>query len=180
MRLKRSNGNSDMLLVNSPVIVGVHYPDVTDEQVKAIRDDLDGVSEPETGSGKRLPKRMFVALHPVAISALGNYYINYPDDFEYRLSQIGGGKSPHIGLLAQLIVRERSGRTTKDKGYFERTEKVLIVHLQLEKYRRRRKDLQQMLSAAFEALNGWLIEKVEVLPVTRRNEVKFRIYPIPE
>ena len=180
MRIRHTSGNSDLRVVHSPVILAVDYPDVTEEQVKAIESDLDGESEPETGSGKRLPKRMFVSLHPIVISQLGNYWTDFPDDFEERLSRIGAGKSPHISHLAYLVCYERSRKTTKHKGYFERTEDNLIGHLHLEKYRRRRKDLQQMLNAAFEALKGWLVEKVEMLPTTRRNEVKFRIYPIPE
>jgi hypothetical protein len=125
---------------------------------------------------------MFVSLHPIVISQLGNYWTDFPDDFEERLSRVGAGKSPHIRQLAYLVCYERNRETTKRRGYFERTEDNLIGHLILERYKRqgRRKDLQQMVNAAFEALKGWLIEKVEVLPTTRRNEVKFRIHPIPE
>lgn len=164
----------DLAVQKASVIRQVVYPDLAGEEVQAIENELEGLENTE--SSRRPHRRFRIYLHPITILSLGNWFTLMPNDFEEKLTEVGAGKSPHIRQLAYTVLGERGGKTTRGRGYFELTSSKLIAKLQLEKYRTRRKDLDGKLAAAFDALKGWLIDKVEVLPAASGG-YKYRIYP---
>ncbi len=164
----------DLAVQYAPVITHVVYPDLDGEEVQAIENELEGIEATE--NSQRTQRRLRIYLHPVTIHRLGRWFTLIPNDFEEKLTEVGAGKSSHIRQLAYYVLGERGGKTTRGRGYFELTSSKLIAKLQLEKYRTRRKDLDGKLVAAFDALKGWLIDKVEVLPAASGG-YKYRIWP---
>jgi hypothetical protein len=165
----------DLAVQYASVITHVVYPNLANEEVQAIENELEGLEATE--NSRRTQRRLRIYLHPVTIHSLGRWFTLIPNDFEEKLTEVGAGKSSHIRQLAYYVLGERGGKTTRSRGYFELTTSKLIAKLQLEKYRTRRKDLDGKLAAAFDALKGWLIYKVEFRRAASGG-YKYRIWPL--
>lgn len=123
-------------------------------------------------------KRYAVRLHPITTAQLATWFRIYPDDFENRIANLGGNRSPYIRDLAELVLSERDLSQTKRDGYFKRTEETLIRHLRLERYEGKRKaELQDKIDKAIENLTGYLIDKV-VRVQNDSGGTTYRIYPV--
>jgi hypothetical protein len=175
---KDSNNNQTgytVAIQYAPVISMVVYPDLNSEEAnRTIESELEGTEDAESSRSNR---RFIIHLHPIAFSSLGGWFTEIPNDLEEQLAKRGSGRSSQIRLLAYYVLGHRSVLKNQEKKYFEIGRSKLISKLNLDKYRNRRKDLDRMVDAAFKALEGYLIDKVEIL-TDRNGGIKYRIYPL--
>lgn len=164
----------ELIELYEPVIIHGH-PDLTEDEATAIENEIDGLEGTDSSRSPR--QRLRIYLHPITIHTAGRWWSMIPNDLEDFLTDVGASKSPYITQLALLVLNERGLPTTRRRGYFELGKTKFIGKLQLEKYRNRPSELKAKIDTAVKALQGRLIEKLDILP-DRNGGIKYRIYPL--